>query len=172
MVNQKVVLEELTLPEFYATQRIDKKVSAYVFDQPSSPYDLVLGLDLLVPLGINISCSTQTISWLDESVSWKPKSYFQDSQLKDSVSYETHCFFVNSNDDFDALIKSHSALVDIKGSKYEREDTDYATKQQKHLTPSQQTDLAEVLRDYTSLFSGKLGCYPGYKVHLEFDTNA
>jgi hypothetical protein len=76
MANQKVVLEELTLAEFSATQRIDKKVSAYVFDKPSSPYDLVLGLDLLVPLGIDISCSTQTIPWLDESVSWKPFDAF------------------------------------------------------------------------------------------------
>jgi hypothetical protein len=126
----------------------------------------------LVPLGIDISCSTQTISWLDDIVSWKPKSYFQDSNLKDSVSYEAHCFFINSNDDFDSWIDAHSAVVDIKGSKYEKVDTDYATKQQKHLTPSQQTDLAEVLRDYTSLFSGKLGCYPGYKVHLELNTDA
>ncbi len=52
MVNKKKILQGLTLPEFSVTQIIDKKVSAYVFDQPNSPYDLVLGLDLLVPLGI------------------------------------------------------------------------------------------------------------------------
>jgi hypothetical protein len=38
-ISQKVVLEGLTLPEFSATQRIDKKASACVFNQPDSPYD-------------------------------------------------------------------------------------------------------------------------------------
>jgi hypothetical protein len=114
-MNQKVVLEELTLPELSATQKIDKKVSAYIFNQPSSPYDLIFGLDLLVPLGIDISALTQTISWMGESVSWKPKSYFNNTNLKDSVAYETHCFY--STDDFDTWIESHSASVDIKSSK-------------------------------------------------------
>jgi hypothetical protein len=36
--NQKVILEELVLPEFSATRKIDQKVSAYIFDQESSPY--------------------------------------------------------------------------------------------------------------------------------------
>jgi hypothetical protein len=61
-ISQKVVLEGLTLPEFSATQRTDKKASAHVFNQPDSPYDLIFGLDLLVPLGIDISCLTQTMT--------------------------------------------------------------------------------------------------------------
>jgi hypothetical protein len=171
-MNQKVVLEELTLPELSTTQKIDKKVSAYIFNQPSSPYDLIFGLDLLVPLGIDISCLTQTISWMGESVSWKPKSYFNDTNLKDSVAYETHCFYINSTNDFDTWVESHSASVDIKSSKYEKVDTDYVAKQQKHLTPSQQIELANVLKNYKHLFSGKLGCYPGYQVHLELNDDA
>jgi hypothetical protein len=172
-ISQKVILEGLTLPEFSATQKIDKKASAYVFNQPDSPYDLIFGLDLLVPLGIDISCLTQTMIWLDEGIPWKPKSYFDDANLADSVSYETHCFFVNSSDDFDEWIESHSTTtVNIKESKYGKVDTDYAAKQQIHLTPEQQVDLAEVLKDYTPLFNGKLGCYPGYKVHLELNADA
>jgi hypothetical protein len=113
------------------------------------------------------------MTWLDESVSWKPKSYFDDANLADSVSYETHCFFVNSSDDFDEWIESHStATVNVKESKYGKVDTDCAAKQQIHLTPEQQIDLAEVLKDYTPLFNGKLGCYPGCKVHLELNTDA
>ena len=177
-INQKVVLDGLILPEFSATQRIDKKIFAYVFDQSNSPYDLVLGLDVLIPLGIDISCSTQNITWMDQIVSWKPKSYFDDSHLEKSESYEAHCFFVNTEDDFDEWIESHTTpsfeswAVDIKESKYEKVDTDYAAKQQIHLNESQQSDLAYVLKDFTKLFSGKLGCYPGHKVHLELEENA
>jgi hypothetical protein len=55
-INQKVILEGLNLSDLSATQRTDKTAHAHVFDQPNSPCDLVLvGLDLLVPLGINIS---------------------------------------------------------------------------------------------------------------------
>jgi hypothetical protein len=148
-INQKVTLENLTLPEFSATRRINLKVSAYIFDHESSPYDIILGLDLLVPLGIDISCSTNTISWQNEKVTWKPKSYFLDSNLNDPVSYETHCIFLNTNDDFEDWIESHStSSVNIKSSKYELVDTDKVAQQQKHLTDSQQDELAQVLRGY------------------------
>ena len=144
-ITQKAVLEGLTPPEFSATQRMDKRASARVFDQPDSPCDLVFGLDLLVPPGIDISCLTQTMTWSDESVSWKAKSCFDDANLEDPVSYETHCFFVNSSDDFHEWIELHStSAVDIKGSKHEQVDTDHAAKQQMHLMPEQQIELAEV----------------------------
>jgi hypothetical protein len=52
IINQKAILEGLTLTEFSPALRKDKRAQARVFDQPNSPYDLVLGLDLLVPLGM------------------------------------------------------------------------------------------------------------------------
>jgi hypothetical protein len=171
--NQKVVLEGLTAPGFSATQRTDKKAAAHVFNQPDSPYDLVLGLDLLVPLGIDASCLTQTMTWLGDSVSWKPKSCFDDSNLADPVSYETCCLFVNStSDDLDERIESRLTAVDVKGSKHEKVNADCAAKQQTHLTPEQQIDLAEILKDCTPLFTGELGCHPGHKVHLELNADA
>jgi hypothetical protein len=172
-ISQKAVLEGLALPEFSATQRKDKNASACVFDQPDSPSDLIFGLDLLVPLGIDISCLTHTMTWLDEGVPWKPKSHFNDANLADSVSYETHCFFVNSSDGFDEWIESHSTTtVNVKESKCGKVDTDCAAKQQMHLTPEQQIDLAEAPKDCTPLFNGKLRCYPGCKVHLELNADA
>jgi hypothetical protein len=164
-IDQKAVLEGLALPEFSAThQRTDKKASDCVFDQQESPHDLVLGLDPLVPLGTDISCLSQTMTWSDESVSWKLKSCFDDSNLADPVSYKTHCFFINWNEDFNEWIESHSTTVNIKGSECEKVgSTDHATKQQVHLKPEQQIDPAEVLKDCTPLFAGKLGCYPGHK---------
>ena len=85
-----MVLEGLTLPEFSATRRIVKKASAYAFYQPESPYDLIFGLNLLVPLGIDTSCLSQTMTWLDETVSWKPKSYFDDTAPADPVYCATY----------------------------------------------------------------------------------
>jgi len=42
----------------------------------------------------------------------------------------------------------------------------------KHLTKDQQKDLAELLGQFTKLFSGKLGKYEGKKVHLEVEKDA
>ena len=121
-----------------------QKAWACVFDQSSTcPHDLVLGLDLLVPLGICISCLTQTIAWSDGSAPWNPKSNFDGSHLlADLVSCETHCFFVDADDDFDEWIESHQTSADVKSSKHEKVDTDCAAAQQTHLTPSQQAEPA------------------------------
>jgi hypothetical protein len=70
------------------------------------------------------------------------------------------------NDDFDEWIESHSTSVDIKSSEHEKVDVDCAAAQQTHLTPSQQAELAEVLKAFTNLFSGEFGCCPGHQVHL------
>jgi hypothetical protein len=75
--------------------------------------------------------------------------------------------FVDTNDDFDEWIKLHWTLADDKSSKDEKVDTDCAASQQTHLAPSQQAELAEVLKDFTNVFSGELGCCPGHQVHLE-----
>jgi hypothetical protein len=112
-------------------------------------------------------------AWQDEQVTRKPNSHFLDSNLNIPVSYKTHCFFINSTDDFDDWIESHlTTSVNIMRSKYESVDIDEVARQQKRLSKSQQDDLARILREYTQLFSCKLGCYPGYKVHLELLENA
>jgi hypothetical protein len=54
-VFQQVILKDLTFPEFSPMQRIDKAIIAYVYDHKDSPYDVIIGLDVLVPLGIDVS---------------------------------------------------------------------------------------------------------------------
>ena len=49
---------------------------------------------------------------------------------------------------------------------------DDVVKAQIHLNKEQQAELASVQTNFQQLFSGKLGCYPGYKAHLELLPNA
>jgi hypothetical protein len=168
-VTQQVILKDLTLPEFSPTQRIDKAIVAYVYDHLDSPYDVVIGLDVLVPLGINISCTTKTIQWMDHIVSWKPKDYFNDSILTDPVACQTHCFYLNNEIDQDTFNCFDNALLE---SKYEAVDTRLVAQQQLHLDSQKQNDLTEILSHYKQLFNGKLGCFKGPKVHLELTADA
>ena len=61
-LNQTVTLRDLRLPEFSPTRRIDKAIRAYVSPE-TGPYDMIIGTDTLIPLGIDPLPSTQTISW-------------------------------------------------------------------------------------------------------------
>jgi hypothetical protein len=64
--------------------------------------------------------------------------------------------FVDTNDDFNEWIESHSTSVDIKSSEHEKVETDCAPTQQAHLTPSQQADPVEALKDFTNLLTAHL----------------
>jgi hypothetical protein len=60
-MNQQLTLNTLGFPEFSATQQVHQEYDVYVF-VCSSSYDVILGLDTMVQLGIDISCSTQKLN--------------------------------------------------------------------------------------------------------------
>ena len=84
-----VVIKDISFPEFLPTQRVDKALQAYIYDQTNSPYDVILGLDVLKPLGIDISCSTETLTWNNTRIPWKPKSYLDNASITDAQLAET-----------------------------------------------------------------------------------
>ena len=82
-------IKKNSFPEFSPTQRVDKALQAYIYDQTNSPYDVILGLDVLKPLGIDISCSTETLTWNNIRIPWKPKSYLDNASITDAQLAET-----------------------------------------------------------------------------------
>jgi hypothetical protein len=59
----------------------------------------------------------------------------------------------------------------IKGSLYEQNDPHHVAKQQTYLSTSQRQELEKLLVRFPTRFSGKLGCFPHKKVHLELQPN-
>ena len=173
-VNQMVVIKDISFPEFSPTQRVDKALQAYIYDQTNSPYDVILGLDVLKPLGIDISCSTETLTWNNTRIPWKPKSYLDDASITDAQLAETSfCALPDFNigyTEYDSF--AAPAASTILQSKYSEVNINDVVQAQTHLTHHQQQGLASVLTNFQPLFSGKLGCYPGYKAHLELLPNA
>lgn len=171
-LNNEVLLENLSFPEFSATRRVPGPVRASVYDNPNSVYDVILGMDVLQAIGFDISCSTKTIKWLDTFIEFRPVDYFSSSVLSAS-------FASSSQDDpfDDPLDAAQAREAGYKSSKilhslYERVDTDTVASQQTHLSPSQRQDLARLFSRYRKLFSGKLGKYPHRRVHLELEKDA
>ena len=63
VLNQEVLLEDIGFPEFSPTQRIPGPIRATIFHNDDSVYDIILGMDVMQVLGIDVSCSTKTVTW-------------------------------------------------------------------------------------------------------------
>jgi hypothetical protein len=134
-----------------------------------TPYDLIIGMDLMQSLGIDISNSTKTICWHDKRIPFKPRDYFH-SGLYQETLLEAMAESPDNADD-DPLHQGYHSKT-IHSSHYGQSDPHDVAQQQMHLTSSQRQDLANLLSKFPKLFSGKLGRYPGRTVHLELRADA
>mmetsp|Transcript_89531 Transcript_89531/g.175229 ORF Transcript_89531/g.175229 Transcript_89531/m.175229 type:complete len:1053 (-) Transcript_89531:4218-7376(-) len=172
-LTEQVVVDTLTFPEFSPTRRVDGGFKAFIFDA-KSPYDVILGVDVMQKLGIDPKPSTCTTHWDDLIVPWKPLSYLSTSTEANASASEINCFTVDNHDD-EYLEQSFfiGQTTKILQAKYDAVDFDEFVNSQKHLTTLQQQELARTLRQYEGLFngnlarSGHLGAYVGPKVRLE-----
>jgi hypothetical protein len=60
----------------------------------------------------------------------------------------------------------------ILSAKYEEVSLDKLVTMQDHLSLQQKTKLCSALEGNNQLFKGKLGVYPGKKIHLDLKLNA
>jgi Reverse transcriptase (RNA-dependent DNA polymerase) len=168
LVTDKVTLDNVCFPEFSPTRRIDKEITAIV-SPVTKFYDVIVGNDVLVPAGIDILASSQTLRWLDLSVPWQDRSYLGGNTLGSGMEETLDGFF--SASELQSFSIQHG-VQEILESKYDRVSTIDVALQQEHLPQRQRQQLSELLAGFTKLFSGKLGCYPHTKVHLELTPDA
>ncbi|GAX21143.1 hypothetical protein FisN_UnNu089, partial [Fistulifera solaris] len=121
----------------------------------------------------DILSSTLTVRWLDEMIPFRPADYFANQPSASFVSEHADDPF-NDRLTFREQIAREAGYKskDILESKYESVDPTSVALQQKHLTPSQRQDLAQLFSKYKKLFSGQLGKYHRKKVHLELQPGA
>ena len=68
VLNQEVVIEDLVFPEFSPTQKVPGPIRATMFSNDDSAYDIIIGMDTMLALGIDVRCSTKTITWNDNQI--------------------------------------------------------------------------------------------------------
>ena len=108
-ITNKVEICDVILPEFSATQRFQKPVTAMVYDSESN-YDLILGLNMIVPMAIDVSCSTMTIRQNNVQIPFKPAEYLKTS----IINKEASCFFIE--DPADEELKEFISTPRFTGS--------------------------------------------------------
>jgi len=159
--SNQVLLKDFRLPEFNRNRSVDE-VKCSVFDSKSVKYDLILGRDFLNAAGIDVKSSTLTCEWCGDSIPFKPPSFITDSEAHDA-------FFASQNEP--KTIVDHESHATFTATKSTFVEIDDVIDQQTHLTQSQREQLLEVLSRRTKLFSGKLGCYPHRKFHIDLKPN-
>ena len=136
-------------------------MAAYIFDAPCK-YDMIIGCNWMVPNKFDISFSTATMNWFNYSVPMKP-------------AMTPEMFFLGNHDDL--TDDSLSDLFTMQSSKilpakYEEVSLDKVVTMQDHLSLEQKTKLCSALEGNDQLFKGKLGVYPGKKIHLDLKPDA
>jgi hypothetical protein len=151
-----VYLTDLSFPEFTITRRIHK-VKAFVCDASNVRYDIIYGRNFLSNVGIDILCSTQQCTWLEQTIPFHPLNYFGDKvALRQLLTVEPI-----------RAVCAKSFLADITTTKNSSADVRDITDAQTHLTPQQRGELYDILKKRQRLFDGSLGCYTCHKFDID-----
>ena len=159
-ISQEVELQDMLLPEFSQSRRISDPFKCYVMDN-KSVYDIILGRDFLMTVGIDILNSTQEMQWLDNKLPFRDRFSIQDPFDLNTTTLEI------LSGDMEGL--ERSSILDAK---YEAFDPHAIAESHTHLTPQQRVELGDLLSEFPQLFDGKLRTYPRRKVHIEMKENA
>jgi transposase InsO family protein len=147
-----VQLQGIILPEFDRNKTIERQ-GAYVFSGPCN-YDIILGRDFLETIGLILDFDRGVMEWMDKAVAMEGATQQRKVELQDKSD------------------QTESMVTQILEAKYEKWNPEDVAVAQRHLTPSQRTDIENLVRKHPKLFSGRLGRYPHQKIRLEVDPTA
>ena len=66
LINQIVKLEDIVMPKFAASLHVTKPNRVYVTEAEATSFDLILGQDFNIALGIDVINSHRVISWMGQ----------------------------------------------------------------------------------------------------------
>ena len=148
------VLIQVILPELNQTSIIEHEthVTTHLCE-----YDMIMGRDLLIPLGININFNDMTIQWKHVSI---PMKHPNDIQHTNYHIADSPCMQEASN-----------RIQQILDAKYQPADVNQLVLEYKHLNEEEKDKLLHLLLKYESLFDGTLGHWKGetYNIQLRED---
>jgi hypothetical protein len=102
-----------------------------VYDNDQSPYDIILGMDVMTALGIDVRSSTRAVTWIDQMIPFRSRNYFNSSNFSNILDQYSlldpfdHCIDVLS-------VYSFPTTITIQPSLYESVNTDAVAHQQKN----------------------------------------
>jgi len=116
-------------------------------------------LNLLIPMQIDVFCSSKTVRQRDKIIPFHPRSFLQCPLALEAGESEIQCFHINhpNNPIYETnFMHCFSADAKIKESKYEIVPPEQVTEQQIHLSATQKSQLTILLSKFENLFNGNL----------------
>lgn len=131
---------QFTLPELH-----DNRMIAWDLHVTKSlgAYDMIIGRDMLMDLGIDIRFSSNTVEW-DES----------EIPLKDVDASEEESYHIGDTDVVDDATERIKSILDAK---YEKANLHQVAAEAEHLSDEEKGQLHTLLEKYETLFDGTLG---------------
>ena len=145
---------QFTLPELHDNRMISWNLHV---SESLGSYDMIIGRDILMGLGINLQFSDHTIHWDGHEM-----------PMKDQDATPLDAFHINESE---AVQDATQRLKSILDAKYEPADLQAVAALATHLTKDEQFQLQTLLEKYTPLFDGTLGHWKDvlYDVELKPD---
>ena len=160
-----VTMTDMRIPAF-DKNRIVKSHSFLVFDTQCS-YDAILGADFLTKVGMTLDYENLTIKWLGNEIPMETLN------TKDQVAAHVESYLTQMELEENGFDVDSYAASSILDAKYEKVDIDEVIEENcSHLTPEQQLELRNLLKQHDKLFDGSLGKYPGEPMHIEIEPGA
>ena len=159
-VAEELELQDMVLPEFSHTLRVNDTFRCYVMNN-ASVYDVILGRDFLMAVGIDVLHSAQEVKLMDIRLPFRRRDSLEDPFDLNTTCLETLAADVDDREPFS-----------IMDAQYEAVNPRQVAEAQTHLSPSQRKELGDLLCKFPRLFDGTLRSYQGPKVHLELKEGA
>jgi hypothetical protein len=134
VIDQYVMLRDITLPEFSSSQRIPGPNQPLLMPMEAQ-YDLIIGMDVMQIIGLDLHNSSKTIVWNGSHVPFKSYDYFDGARLHDSIAEAMdECLLDSIGDSFPMETPGQLGYksLTIQRSLYEQVDIYDVALQQKH----------------------------------------
>jgi hypothetical protein len=149
---------EFSLPELHANRTIRK--SFHIVSLDIKRYDMIIGRDLIMELGLDAKGCDLSIKWDDVAIPWRD----MDSTVEDIYLAENHF----SRQPMEPEIKR---MTDILDAKYTKANLEEIVKAADHLNYTERDALYKLIQKYEDLFDGTLGTFTGTPYDIKLKEN-
>jgi hypothetical protein len=155
-----VKILDFTMPEFSASKIINQRFHVDM----NIGYDMIIGRDLMVKLGLITDYKRKVLIWDEVSVPMRSlyhtdsKPTFSRAEIKQIMTQTAEPI---------ATKEATERIVRILDSKYEKADLEQVAANAEDLDENQQKKLLSLLKDFEDLFDGTLGKWDTDPIDIE-----
>ena len=157
----KVAMVPFCLFELHPDKQITWEMHVDETEQLADKYDIIIGRDLMLSLGLNLLFESKELEWEKATAPMRDPAQFS-AELQEKLEGEVFGIDPSEEDIIEKMTEQ----------KYSPADLPAEVKKCTHLNREQQNDLLNLLERFSSLFDGSLGTWNTKPVELELREGA